>query len=43
MNSAFVTIYGIFIYLIGIAIGFYWGGEYEKYKNNKNKWDQDAH
>ena len=29
-------------YFIGIAVGFYWGREYEKYKNKK-KWDQDAH
>ena len=30
-------------YFIGIAMGFYWGREYEKYKNNKDTWDQDAH
>ena len=42
MNSAFVTIYGIFIYLTGLVIGFKFGREYERDKNRK-KWDQDAH
>lgn len=46
MNSAFVTIYGIFIYLTGLVIGFKIGREYEQYrkqKRNNEKWDQAAH
>lgn len=31
-------------YLIGFVVGFYFGKEYEQYKNHKenNKWDQDV-
>ena len=46
MNSAFVTIYGIFVYLTGLVIGFKIGMEFEQYrkqKRNKEKWDQDVH
>lgn len=46
MNSAFITIYGIFVYLTGLVIGFKIGMEYEQYKKqkrDKEKWDQDAH
>ena len=33
----FITMLSLVPYFIGIAVGFYWGMEYEKYKNNKNK------
>ena len=39
----FITMFSLVSYFLGMAVGFYWGREYEKYKNNKYKWDQDAH
>lgn len=42
MNVQIVlTLFNVCIYLIGLAIGFKLGREYERYKN-KDKWDQDA-
>ena len=38
----FLICFNVCIYLIGLAIGFKLGREYERYKNN-NKWDQDVH
>ena len=40
--QTFLTYFNVCIYLIGLAIGFKLGREYECYKN-KDKWDQDAH
>lgn len=46
MSSAFVVIWGIFVYLTGLVIGFKLGKDFEHYrqhKNDKDTWDQDAH
>ena len=38
-----LLIYATICYFIGYAIGFFGGREYERYKNKKDIWDQDAH